>query len=167
MVTIVVVDGRQLVMLTTALSPLPPFCPTIIINMLFDASWCWSGLVHVLRKATVPNNSPYRNKSRQIPLETLKRAGVKDLEAIISTPGGPDDGGASSSSSDVAEATRSPTQSSPALSGGRMLFAGVAVEPHAEAEDHSDDDAEEDNNSATGAGEGGEPVDGSASTLET
>ena len=67
------VDGRQLVMLT-ALSPLPPFCPTIIINMLFDASWCWSGLVHVLRKATVPNNSPYRNKSQQIPLEALKRA---------------------------------------------------------------------------------------------
>ena len=106
-------------------------------------------------------------KVTQIPLETLKRAGVNHLEAIISTPGGPDDGGASSSSSDVAEATGLPTQSPPALTGGQMLFAGVAVEPHAEAEDHPDDDAEEDNNSATGAGEGGEPVDGSASTLET
>ena len=104
--------------------------------MFFDASWWLTGVVHLLRKATVPTDSAYRRLSRAIPLEMLKRAGVNDLEAIIrDSRGGSDAGGAASSSSDVGEATGSRTQPPPALTAGRMLFGGVvAAEPHAAAE---------------------------------
>ena len=168
MVTIVVVDGRQLVMLITASSVVLP-SSSLTCSFFFYASWWLTGVVHLLRKATVLPDSAYRRLSLAIPREMLKRAGVNDLEAIIrDSRGGSDAGGAASSSSDVGEATGSRTQPPPALTAGRMLFGGVvAAEPHAAAEaPPPEDDAEEDNHSVTVAGEGGgEPVHGSASTL--